>query len=111
MQTLGCHVCLGCVRLLACYIPTDELERQAYYLATFPRPACLVNLRVYCLPQVHYLYQFALRYFISIFDHVLHANPHLSGVTDYGARLDILRKDILCETYGMSWRRMRETTA
>ena len=46
------------------------------------------------LSTINHFYQFSLRFFLDIFDHVLHHNPHLKGVTDYQKRLDILVNDL-----------------
>lgn len=46
------------------------------------------------LSTINHFYQFSLRFFLDIFDHVLHHNPHLKGITDYQKRLDILVNDL-----------------
>jgi len=46
------------------------------------------------LSTINHFYQFSLRFFLDIFDHVLHHNPHLKGVMDYQKRLDILINDL-----------------
>ena len=46
------------------------------------------------LSLVNHFYQFSLRFFLEIFDHVLHHNPNLGNVTDHGIRRDILLKDL-----------------
>ena len=46
------------------------------------------------LSLVNHFYQFSLRFFLEIFDHVLHHNPNLGNVTDHGTRRDILLKDL-----------------
>lgn len=51
------------------------------------------------LNLVHHFYQFSLRFFLDIFDYALHHNPHLRGVSDHGARRDILLKDLFLITY------------
>ena len=46
------------------------------------------------LSLVNHFYQFSLRFFLEIFDYVLHHNPNLRNVTDHGIRRDILLKDL-----------------
>ncbi|KAH9043831.1 dynein heavy chain protein 1 [Lactarius pseudohatsudake] len=51
------------------------------------------------LNLVSHFYQFSLRFFLDIFDYALHHNPHLQGISDHGARRDILLKDLFLITY------------
>ena len=51
------------------------------------------------LNTVNHFYQFSLRFFLDIFDYVLHLNPNLKNVTDYGKRRDILLKDLFLVVY------------
>lgn len=51
------------------------------------------------LNLVNHFYQFSLRFFLDIFDYVLHYNPNLKGVTDHGLRRDILLKDLFLVVY------------
>ena len=46
------------------------------------------------LSLVNHFYQFSLRFFLEIFDYVLHHNPNLRNVIDHGIRRDILLKDL-----------------
>lgn len=46
------------------------------------------------LNQIHFLYQYSLKFFLDIFSAVLYSNPKLSSVTDYGARLAIITRDL-----------------
>jgi dynein heavy chain 1 len=51
------------------------------------------------LNLVNYFYQFSLRFFLDIFDYVLHHNPRLQGVSDHGERRDILLRGLFLITY------------
>ncbi|KAF8922147.1 dynein heavy chain [Mucidula mucida] len=51
------------------------------------------------LNLVNHFYQFSLRFFLDIFDYILHHNPHLKGITDYSARRDILLNDLFLVVY------------
>ena len=46
------------------------------------------------LPQVYFLYQYSLRFFLDIFQVVLSGNPNLRGMVDYGKRLGIITRDL-----------------
>lgn len=51
------------------------------------------------LNQIHFLYQYSLKFFLDIFSSVLYSNPKLSSVTDYGARLAIITRDLFGVCY------------
>ncbi|KAI4519311.1 dynein heavy chain [Schizophyllum commune Loenen D] len=51
------------------------------------------------LNLVNHFYQFSLRFFLDIFDYILHHNPHLKGVTDYAQRREILMNDLFLIVY------------
>eukprot|EP00730_Choanoeca_flexa_P004836 TRINITY_DN11816_c0_g3_i1.p1 TRINITY_DN11816_c0_g3~~TRINITY_DN11816_c0_g3_i1.p1 ORF type:complete len:1768 (+),score=556.53 TRINITY_DN11816_c0_g3_i1:318-5306(+) len=51
------------------------------------------------LHVVHFLYHYALQFFLDIFNVVLSQNPNLQGVTDPAQRLKIIVKDLFIETY------------
>lgn len=48
---------------------------------------------------VNHFYQFSLRFFLDIFDYILHHNPNLKNVTDHSARRDILLNDLFLVVY------------
>ncbi|KAJ7596607.1 dynein heavy chain protein 1 [Mycena floridula] len=51
------------------------------------------------LNLVNHFYQFSLRFFLDIFDYILHHNPNLKGVTDYSQRRNILLNDLFLVVY------------
>ncbi|CAK5279895.1 unnamed protein product [Mycena citricolor] len=51
------------------------------------------------LNLVNHFYQFSLRFFLDIFEHVLHHNPNLKGVADYDRRRNILLNDLFLHVY------------
>ncbi|KAJ9597996.1 hypothetical protein L9F63_026898, partial [Diploptera punctata] len=51
------------------------------------------------LNQIHFLYQYSLKFFLDIFSSVLYNNPKLPSVSDYGARLAIITKDLFGVCY------------
>jgi dynein heavy chain 1 len=48
---------------------------------------------------VNHFYQFSLQFFLDIFGYVLHHNPNLKNVVDYGRRRTILLDDLFLEVY------------
>ena len=56
------------------------------------------------LEQLHHLnhfYHFSLRYFVDIFDSVLHRNANLRALKEYTARGEVILRDLFINTY---WR-------
>ncbi|THH01513.1 hypothetical protein EW026_g1200 [Hermanssonia centrifuga] len=51
------------------------------------------------LNLVNHFYQFSLRFFLDIFDYVLHRNPNLTNITDHARRRDILISDLFLTVY------------
>ncbi|KAF8934382.1 dynein heavy chain [Dissophora ornata] len=51
------------------------------------------------LNRLHHFYQFSLDFFSDIFNFVLHENPELNGIKDYGQRLEILTRDLFSVSY------------
>ncbi|KAI9836369.1 MAG: hypothetical protein M1819_001398 [Sarea resinae] len=54
------------------------------------------------LEQLHHLnhfYQFSLRYFLDIFESVLHGNKRLAAETNHNARIEIIIRDLFVTTY------------
>ncbi|KAG2345278.1 hypothetical protein BDR05DRAFT_908646, partial [Suillus weaverae] len=51
------------------------------------------------LNLVNHFYQFSLRFFLDIFDYVLHHNPNLKNVSDHHRRREILLNDLFLVVY------------
>ncbi|OJA07948.1 hypothetical protein AZE42_05923 [Rhizopogon vesiculosus] len=51
------------------------------------------------LNLVNHFYQFSLRFFLDIFDYVLHHNPNLKNVSDHHHRREILLNDLFLIVY------------
>ena len=51
------------------------------------------------LYHLNHFYQFSLKYFMDIFQSVLHDNPRLSNNNNHSARGDIILRDIFISTY------------
>nr|CAD7423028.1 unnamed protein product [Timema monikensis] len=61
------------------------------------------------LNQIHFLYQYSLKFFLDIFSSVLLSNPKLSNTTDYGTRLAIITRDLFGVCYERVARGMLHT--
>jgi len=46
------------------------------------------------LDQIHFLYRFSLKFFLEIFNGVLHHNPNLANVKEPAQRLQVLQSDL-----------------
>lgn len=51
------------------------------------------------LNLVNYFYQFSLRFFLDIFDYILHHNPNLRDVTNHARRREVLMSDLFVVVY------------
>ncbi|THH28428.1 hypothetical protein EUX98_g5757 [Antrodiella citrinella] len=51
------------------------------------------------LNLVNHFYQFSLRFFLDIFDYVLHHNPNLKSISDQNRRREILLNDLFLTVY------------
>jgi dynein heavy chain 1 len=51
------------------------------------------------MPQIHFLYQFSLNYFLEVFYSILQNNKNLAGLSDTNARLEILTKDLFASIF------------
>ncbi|KAI0828245.1 dynein heavy chain [Trametes gibbosa] len=51
------------------------------------------------LNLVNHFYQFSLRFFLDIFDYILHHNPNLRNVTDHAKRREVLMNDLFLVVY------------
>ncbi|EMD41600.1 dynein heavy chain protein 1 [Gelatoporia subvermispora B] len=51
------------------------------------------------LNLVNHFYQFSLRFFLDIFDYVLHHNPNLKNIADHHRRREILLDDLFLTVY------------
>lgn len=46
------------------------------------------------LNQIHFLYQYSLKFFLEIFSSALLSNVKLKTVTDHAARLSVITQDL-----------------
>nr|CAB3240292.1 cytoplasmic dynein 1 heavy chain 1 [Phallusia mammillata] len=74
----------------------DSVSQQYVPLAS----ACsAIYFTLESLPQLHYLYQYSLRFFLAVFHTVLHDNQALMQVKEYSQRLEIIIKSLFQTSY------------
>lgn len=82
---------------------TDKVMEEIRIVSEVYRPIALASSHIYFtleqMSQVHFLYQFSLKFFLDVFYAVLNDNPHLSGVSDEKERLTILIRDLFALVY------------
>ncbi|XP_054277851.1 dynein heavy chain, cytoplasmic-like isoform X3 [Macrosteles quadrilineatus] len=61
------------------------------------------------LNQVHFLYQYSLKFFLDIFNSVLFNNKHLTDISDYSQRLAVITKQLFNVCYERVARGMLHT--
>ena len=73
---------------------TDEVMKEIENTSQQYMPLSLACSSIYFtidnLHQVHYLYQYSLKFFMDIFTNLLVNNPALNDVKDYAKRLQII---------------------
>jgi len=84
---------------------TEEVMEEVQRVSAFYVPLATACSRVFFvldgLYSLHFLYQYSIAFFFSIFDSVLNRNANLNGVVDPAARLGVLMKDL----FGVSFAR------
>ena len=77
---------------------TDEVMKEIEMTSQQYMPLSLACSSIYFtidnLHQVHYLYQYSLKFFMDIFTNLLVNNPALNDVKDYAKRLQIITQHL-----------------
>ncbi|KAH3764595.1 cytoplasmic dynein heavy chain [Pelomyxa schiedti] len=85
------------------YAATEVVMKQTEAISSVYRPMSIACARIYFaldqLSQIHFLYQFSLRFFLGIFHSVLSNTAQLKGVEDPEKRIRILVDDIFRLVY------------
>ena len=68
----------------------SEIEHTSHQYLSLAQACSGIFFLMDTLPQIHFLYQFSLQFFLDIFTQALHVNSNLAGVTDYTARLKLI---------------------
>ncbi|KAK2722142.1 hypothetical protein QYM36_002631, partial [Artemia franciscana] len=76
-----------------------EIETVSQQYLPLAQACSSIYFTMESLPQIHYLYQYSLQFFLDIYNCVLHSNPRLQGVTDYNQRLSIVSYDLFQLTF------------
>jgi len=72
----------------------EEITRVSGTYHTMSSYCSMIFFAMEQLSSVHFLYQFSLRFFLDMFNDILHNNANLDGVQDVTQRLEILVKDL-----------------
>ena len=67
-----------------------EIEQTSHQYLSLAQACSGIFFLLDTLPQIHFLYQFSLQFFLDIFTQALHANPKLASVSDHVARLKLI---------------------
>ena len=71
-----------------------EVERVSEEYMPLASSCSSIYFTIEGLSQVHFLYQFSLKFFLDVFSYVLNANPKLKGIVDHKKRLQIITKEL-----------------
>ncbi|XP_063237430.1 dynein heavy chain, cytoplasmic isoform X2 [Bacillus rossius redtenbacheri] len=92
---------------------TDKVIREIETVSQQYMPLSQACSNIYfttdSLNQIHFLYQYSLKFFLDIFSFVLHSNPKLNNVTDYNTRLSLITRDLFGVCYERVARGMLHT--
>ena len=71
-----------------------EVERVSQEYVPLAASCSSIYFTIEGLSQVHFLYQFSLKFFLDVFLYVLNGNPKLKGVVDHKKRLQMITKEL-----------------
>merc|ERR1712137_1169127 len=77
----------------------EEITRVSQTYHTMSSFCSRIFFAMEQLSTVHFLYQFSLRFFLDMFNDILHNNTNLQGIQDPTQRLEILVKDLFITIY------------
>ncbi|CAF1453141.1 unnamed protein product, partial [Rotaria magnacalcarata] len=70
----------------------NEVEKVSQEYLPMGKACSSIFFTLSSLSTIHFLYQYSLRFFMDIFEHVLYHNKRLESITDPAQRLDIILK-------------------
>ncbi|XP_064623935.1 cytoplasmic dynein 1 heavy chain 1-like isoform X3 [Lineus longissimus] len=76
-----------------------EVETVSQQYEPLAQSCSSIYFTLESMNQIHFLYQYSLKFFLEIFGAVLYNNVALSDVKDYAARLSIITKHLFQVTY------------
>uniref|UniRef100_A0A8C4QZM3 Uncharacterized protein n=1 Tax=Eptatretus burgeri TaxID=7764 RepID=A0A8C4QZM3_EPTBU len=71
-----------------------EVENVSQQYLPLSTACSSIYFTMEALNQIHFLYQYALQFFLDVYHAVLYENPRLQGLTDHTQRLNTLTKDL-----------------
>lgn len=75
-------------------VTMDEVEQASNVYLPLALSCSRIYFAMESLADVHFFYQFSLKFFLQIFNDVIMNNTNLDGVSDSKARLEILTRDL-----------------
>ncbi|KAI3378322.1 hypothetical protein SNEBB_011029, partial [Seison nebaliae] len=76
-----------------------EVDEVAKEYAPLAQASAAIYFTMEAMSQIHYLYHYALQFFLSIFNEVISNNKNLEGITNSKDRLNIIRVDLFRYIY------------
>ncbi|XP_064484606.1 dynein heavy chain, cytoplasmic-like isoform X2 [Ornithodoros turicata] len=77
----------------------EEVETVSLQYQPLAQACSSIYFTLEGLHQAHFLYQYSLHFFLEIYSDVLTSNPHLTGVMEHTARLNVITKDLFQVVY------------
>ena len=71
-----------------------EVERVSQEYVPLAASCSSIYFTIEGLSQVHFLYQFSLKFFLDVYLYVLNGNPKLKGIVDHKKRLQTITKEL-----------------
>ncbi|KAL1461001.1 hypothetical protein WDU94_012934, partial [Cyamophila willieti] len=90
-------------------IVMKEIETVSLQYKPLSQACSSIFFTIESLNQVHFLYQYSLKFFLDIYNAVLFNNPELGSTTDHQLRLDIITKELFNVCYHRVARGMLHT--
>ncbi|CAF3748715.1 unnamed protein product [Rotaria sordida] len=72
----------------------NEVEKVSQEYLPMGKACSSIFFTLSSLSTIHFLYQYSLRFFMEIFEHILYHNKRLESITDPVQRLDIILKSL-----------------
>lgn len=76
-----------------------EIETVSLQYLPLSQACSNIYFTMESLHQIHFLYQYSLKFFLEIFSSVLHNNSELSNLSDNAARLSVITKSLFTVCY------------
>jgi len=77
----------------------EEVEQTSNMYLPLALSCSRIYFAMESLADIHFFYQFSLKYFLQIFNDTIMGNKNLDGITDSNERLEILSRDLYNATF------------